>query len=149
MPAYTSSIVSSSSLCVLRAVSPICGAKSYDRVVEARREGGTVNRRHRMCDRHATLLQKARYSSLQGAWLGGPRRGAMPWPLDRGRPFRLPLQVCYGLMWPTLGGGIMLAVSPSEEQMTQVGLACRQTDRGSGAGGVCPPRFPMRNSRWC
>jgi len=29
-------------------------------------------------------------------------------------------QVCYGMMWPTLGGGIMLAVTPTPEQMAQV-----------------------------
>jgi hypothetical protein len=31
------------------------------------------------------------------------------------------VQVCYGMMWPTLGGGIMLAVTPSPEEMAQVG----------------------------
>jgi len=29
-------------------------------------------------------------------------------------------QVCYGMMWPTLGGGVMLAVTPTPEQMAQV-----------------------------
>lgn len=35
-------------------------------------------------------------------------------------------QVCYGLSWPVLGGGIMLAVTPSPEQMEQVraGACC-------------------------
>jgi hypothetical protein len=33
----------------------------------------------------------------------------------------LVVQVCYGLMWPTLGGGIMLAVTPTPEEMAQVG----------------------------
>eukprot|EP00882_Tetradesmus_deserticola_P028391 GHRQ01031625.1.p1 GENE.GHRQ01031625.1~~GHRQ01031625.1.p1 ORF type:complete len:133 (+),score=46.83 GHRQ01031625.1:42-401(+) len=31
----------------------------------------------------------------------------------------LPFKVCYGMMWPTLGGGIMLAVTPSREEMAQ------------------------------
>lgn len=31
------------------------------------------------------------------------------------------LQACYGLMWLTLGPGVVLAVSPTEDQMAQVG----------------------------
>ncbi|WIA30371.1 hypothetical protein OEZ86_000457 [Tetradesmus obliquus] len=31
----------------------------------------------------------------------------------------LPFKVCYGLMWPTLGGGIMLAVTPTPDEMAQ------------------------------
>eukprot|EP00775_Hariotina_reticulata_P011614 gene11614-11758_t len=31
----------------------------------------------------------------------------------------LPFKVCYGMMWPTLGGGVMLAVTPTPEQMIQ------------------------------
>lgn len=36
------------------------------------------------------------------------------------------MQVCYGLMWPTLGGGIMLAVTPTPEEMAQVGQQNRK-----------------------
>jgi len=31
----------------------------------------------------------------------------------------VPFKVCYGLMWPTLGSGIIFAVSPSEQQMAK------------------------------
>jgi hypothetical protein len=31
----------------------------------------------------------------------------------------LPSQACYALSWPLLGGGVMLAVSPSPEEMSQ------------------------------
>eukprot|EP00879_Flechtneria_rotunda_P010662 GHRR01011143.1.p1 GENE.GHRR01011143.1~~GHRR01011143.1.p1 ORF type:complete len:102 (+),score=24.54 GHRR01011143.1:128-433(+) len=31
----------------------------------------------------------------------------------------LPFKVCYGLSWPTLGGGVILAVTPTPEQMAQ------------------------------
>jgi hypothetical protein len=32
----------------------------------------------------------------------------------------LLLQVCYALMWPTLGGGVMLAVQPDKDSFAQV-----------------------------
>lgn len=35
-------------------------------------------------------------------------------------PVVVCVQTCYGLMWPTLGGGTILAVQPSPEQMSKV-----------------------------
>ncbi|GBG00010.1 hypothetical protein Rsub_12788 [Raphidocelis subcapitata] len=32
----------------------------------------------------------------------------------------VPFKACWALMWPTLGGGIMLAVQPDEQQMERL-----------------------------
>jgi hypothetical protein len=47
------------------------------------------------------------------------------------------VQACYGIMWPTLGSGIILAVTPSPEQMKKVHKradlgTCARMNEGQG-----------------